>query len=87
MKDFKNKVAAITGAGSGMGRSLALALAREGCQLALSDRNEKGLAQTVPRSCAQRQAWCSRSTAWMYRTAPRCTPGPNRPRARTGAST
>lgn len=47
MKDFKNKVAAITGAGSGMGRSLALTLAREGCQLALSDRNEKGLAQTV----------------------------------------
>ncbi|WP_420995134.1 SDR family NAD(P)-dependent oxidoreductase [Cupriavidus sp. 30B13] len=47
MKQFKNKVAAITGAGSGMGRALALALAREGCQLALSDRNETGLAQTV----------------------------------------
>lgn len=47
MKDFRNKVAAITGAGSGIGRALALALAREGCHLALSDRNESGLAQTV----------------------------------------
>ncbi|WP_454723951.1 MULTISPECIES: SDR family NAD(P)-dependent oxidoreductase [Cupriavidus] len=47
MKQFTNKVAAITGAGSGMGRALAVALAREGCQLALSDRDEGGLAQTV----------------------------------------
>lgn len=47
MKDFKNKVAAITGAGSGIGRSLALALARRGCHLALSDVNETGLAETV----------------------------------------
>ncbi|GAB7535919.1 SDR family NAD(P)-dependent oxidoreductase [Burkholderia sp. 3C] len=47
MKDFSNKVAAITGAGSGMGRSLAVELARRGCHLALSDINEIGLAQTV----------------------------------------
>lgn len=47
MKDFRDKVAAITGAGSGMGRSLALQLASEGCELALCDRNEAGLAQTV----------------------------------------
>ena len=31
MKSFKNKVAAITGAASGMGRTLALELARRGC--------------------------------------------------------
>lgn len=47
MKDFKSKVAAITGAGSGMGRSLAVLLAARGCHVALSDINEKGLAETV----------------------------------------
>ncbi|MDI1348564.1 SDR family oxidoreductase [Aquabacterium sp.] len=47
MKDFKNKVAAITGAASGMGRTLALELARRGCHLSLSDVNEKGLAETA----------------------------------------
>ncbi|MES2720103.1 MAG: SDR family NAD(P)-dependent oxidoreductase [Pseudomonadota bacterium] len=47
MKDFKNKVAAITGASSGMGRSLAVLLASRGCHVALSDINEAGLAETV----------------------------------------
>jgi len=47
MKDFKDKVAAITGAASGMGRTLALELARRGCHLALSDVNEAGLAETA----------------------------------------
>ena len=47
MKEFNNKVAAITGAGSGMGRTLALELARRGCHLALSDVNEVGLAETA----------------------------------------
>ncbi len=47
MKNFKNKVAAITGAASGMGRTLALELARRGCHLSLSDVNEAGLAETV----------------------------------------
>ncbi|MES2088547.1 MAG: SDR family NAD(P)-dependent oxidoreductase [Pseudomonadota bacterium] len=47
MKHFKNKVAAITGAASGMGRTLALNLAGQGCHLALSDVNEKGLAETA----------------------------------------
>jgi NAD(P)-dependent dehydrogenase (short-subunit alcohol dehydrogenase family) len=47
MKDFKNKVAAITGAASGMGRTLSLELARRGCHLAISDVNEAGLAETA----------------------------------------
>ena len=46
MKTFNGRVAAITGAASGMGRALALALAREGCHLALSDKNSQGLEQT-----------------------------------------
>lgn len=47
MSYYNDKVAAITGAGSGMGRTLAVELARRGCSLALSDVNEAGLAETV----------------------------------------
>lgn len=47
MKSFDSKVAAITGAGSGIGRALALELGRQSCHLALSDVNEEGLQQTV----------------------------------------
>jgi short-subunit dehydrogenase len=47
MKRFKNKVAAITGAGSGMGRELALQLAAEGCHVAISDVNATALAETA----------------------------------------
>lgn len=47
MKSFENKVAAITGAGSGMGRELALELAKRRCELALSDVNQAGLEQTA----------------------------------------
>lgn len=47
MKDFRNKVAAVTGAASGIGRALALDLADRGAHLALSDIDEAGLAETV----------------------------------------
>ena len=47
MKSFSNKVAAVTGASSGMGRSLAVGLAKRGCHVAVSDVDEKGLAETV----------------------------------------
>lgn len=47
MKNFKNKVAAITGAGSGIGQQLAVLLAQQGCHLSLSDVNEQGLSKTV----------------------------------------
>lgn len=46
MKDLTNKVAVITGAGSGIGRALASAFAREGCHLALVDINQANLEQT-----------------------------------------
>jgi NAD(P)-dependent dehydrogenase (short-subunit alcohol dehydrogenase family) len=47
MKDLKGKTAAITGAGSGLGRAMALAFAREGMQLALADIDERALGETV----------------------------------------
>ena len=43
MKNFSDKVALITGAGSGIGRSLALELATSGCSLALVDWNKDSL--------------------------------------------
>ena len=52
MKTFKDKVAAITGAGSGIGQQLALLLAKQGCHLSLSDVNEVGLADTVTQAKA-----------------------------------
>ncbi|MBF6131828.1 SDR family NAD(P)-dependent oxidoreductase [Nocardia otitidiscaviarum] len=46
---FQDKVCVITGAGSGIGRALAEALARRGAKLALSDIDTEGLAETVRR--------------------------------------
>lgn len=43
---YRDHVAAITGAGSGMGRELAIHLAKMGCHVALSDINAEQLAQT-----------------------------------------
>ncbi len=47
MQEFQGRVAAITGAASGIGRALAVGLAGRGCHLALSDIDEEGLAETV----------------------------------------
>jgi len=44
---LKDKVAVVTGAGSGIGRALAQLLAQKGCQLALADINEASLKETV----------------------------------------
>ncbi|SNS87978.1 SDR family NAD(P)-dependent oxidoreductase [Rhodococcoides kyotonense] len=47
MSAFAGKVAVVTGAGSGIGRALALNLAQRGAKLALSDVDVNGLAETV----------------------------------------
>ena len=47
MKTFKDKVAVITGAGSGMGRYLAVLLAKDGADVCVCDVNEETLNETV----------------------------------------
>jgi len=47
MSRFAGRTAAVTGAGSGIGRALALGLAGRGARLAISDLSEAGLAETA----------------------------------------
>lgn len=47
MSEFTRRVAVVTGAGSGIGRALALDLAARGARLALSDVDTTGLDETV----------------------------------------
>jgi NAD(P)-dependent dehydrogenase (short-subunit alcohol dehydrogenase family) len=47
MPELKGKVIAVTGAGSGIGRALALGLARRGATVVLADKDAAGLAETA----------------------------------------
>jgi NADP-dependent 3-hydroxy acid dehydrogenase YdfG len=49
MQGFAGKVAVVTGAGSGIGRALAIELARSGASVAISDVDTEGLAATEDR--------------------------------------
>lgn len=46
MDDLGGRVIAVTGAGSGIGRALAINLAKRGARLALADKDEAGLFET-----------------------------------------
>src|SRR6478736_2138359 len=46
---LQNHIAAVTGAGSGIGRAIALGYAREGAEVAVLDMNSEGAAETVKR--------------------------------------
>jgi NAD(P)-dependent dehydrogenase (short-subunit alcohol dehydrogenase family) len=50
MRELNGKVAAITGAASGIGRALAYALAEAGAEVAISDLDEAGLKETADRA-------------------------------------
>ena len=47
MKDFKDKVVVITGAGSGIGKATAIAFAREGARLHITDIVEEKIESTA----------------------------------------
>ena len=45
--NLENRTALITGSASGIGRAIAISLARRGCHLALADVNDAGLSETA----------------------------------------
>ena len=51
---LKDRIAVITGAGSGIGRASALEFAREGAQVVVADINEAGAQETVKQAEALR---------------------------------
>ena len=59
-----SKIAIVTGAGSGIGRAIALALLNDGYSVVLAGRRREALEETVRRSRSDRRTgpWSSRPT-------------------------
>ena len=53
MDSFDNKVAVVTGGGTGMGRALTLALVSQGCEVAICDVSEDNMQETAKLARAQ----------------------------------
>jgi NAD(P)-dependent dehydrogenase (short-subunit alcohol dehydrogenase family) len=59
MKELRGKVAAVTGAASGLGQAMALAFASEGMHVALADADEAGLQNTCDLLASHRVKTCA----------------------------
>ena len=64
MKDFRGRIAVITGGGTGMGRALAEQLSAEGCHVAMCDVSAENMAETK-RLCETRATNGVRVTTHM----------------------
>src|SRR5215831_7225865 len=62
MKSFRDKIAAVTGGGTGMGRALAEQLSAEGCHVAMCDVSAENMAETKRLCEARAQAGVRVST-------------------------
>ena len=56
MLQLKGRTAVVTGAAGGIGRAIAVSLARRGCNLALADLNEENLRKTAAEIATQGRA-------------------------------
>lgn len=67
MRDFKDRVAVVTGAAGGIGRATSIELARRGCHLALCDLDAEGLRST----CAEVEELGRRASSHVVDVADR----------------
>lgn len=63
MSDLKNKTVLVTGGGTGIGAGVALALAAEGCRVAINGRREEKLKQTAAQHTGENAILCKAADA------------------------